>query len=267
MWAASHPTVQDDRLYHASQLIRRCRVSSWRARGVTRDTRSQLARDGNPQSRENYERLLWAAIARSHGDALICTDLEGVVTAWNENATRMFGYSADEMMGTNFSRILPPEVPSQEMEMPRNLATASALPCEAVRITKASEQRRVLTSVSAIEDETGAVIGALRIEREIPERTSGDELRARLAAIVESSDDAIVSKNLDGIITSWNQAASRLFGHAAEEMIGQSILKIIPADLHSEEADILRRVGAGERISHYETRRIRKDGESIEVSL
>ena len=96
---------------------------------------------------------------------------------------------------------------------------------------------------------------------------AGDEARSRLAAIVESSDDAIVSKNLDGIITSWNQAACRMFGHTPEEMIGQPILKIIPPDLHAEEAEILRKIRAGERIEHYETRRLRKDGEIIEVSL
>src|SRR4051812_30326655 len=102
MQAASNLTVQDDRLYDASP------VQSFleEARVVTRDTRSQLAREGNSRSRENYERLLWAAIARCHGDALICTDLDGIVTSWNENAARIFGYSDDEMIGTNFSRIV-----------------------------------------------------------------------------------------------------------------------------------------------------------------
>jgi PAS domain S-box-containing protein len=101
----------------------------------------------------------------------------------------------------------------------------------------------------------------------IPDKTPPDDFQWRLAALVESSDDAIVSKNLDGIVTSWNPAAERLFGYGAEEMIGQPILKIIPAELHTEESEILRKVKAGERIDHYETRRVRKNGERIDVSL
>ena len=88
-----------------------------------------------------------------------------------------------------------------------------------------------------------------------------------LAAIVDSSDDAIVSKNLDGIITSWNKGAERLFGHSAKEAIGQSITMIIPADRLEEEPRILGRIRGGERIDHFETVRIRKDGTLVEISL
>lgn len=234
---------------------------------MTRATRSQFARDGTSRSGENSERLLWGAIARSHGDAVVCIDLESIVISWNEGASRMFGYSAEEMIGTTFWRVIPEDAHAREMEMLRGLAAGSANLYESKRIPRHSQPLRVITAVSAIEDETGIVIGALRIEREIPERASGDEFQARLAAIVESSEDAIVSKNLDGIVTSWNQASARLFGYTAEEMIGQSILRLIPADLHTEEAEILRKVRAGERIHHYETRRISKDGGSIDVSL
>jgi PAS domain S-box-containing protein len=136
-----------------------------------------------------------------------------------------------------------------------------------VRLRKSAGPVQVLASVSAIHDDRGTWIGVLRIEREIPLARGIDEAQSRLAAIVESSDDAIVSKNLDGIVTSWNQAASRLFGHSAEEMIGQSILKIIPRELHAEESEILARIRAGQRIEHYETRRVRKDGQTVEVSL
>jgi PAS domain S-box-containing protein len=94
-----------------------------------------------------------------------------------------------------------------------------------------------------------------------------DDIRSRLAAIVDSSNDAIISKNLSGVISTWNLAAQRLFGYSEAEAVGQPITIIIPADLHHEEAEILRRVRIGERIDHYETRRITRDGRTLDVSI
>ena len=95
----------------------------------------------------------------------------------------------------------------------------------------------------------------------------GDSVTGRLAAIVESSDDAIISKNLDGVISSWNKSAERLFGYTAEEAIGQSIMLIIPADRRKEEESILDRIRHGQRVDHFETVRRRKDGTLIELSV
>jgi len=237
------------------------------ARRVTRDLPSESAAKPDSRSQNGYERLLFAAIARSCPDALICTDLDGIVTSWNDCATRIFGYSAAEMMGTTFSRIVPQDFRSQETELLREFPSDATRRYESARLSKDSVLLRVFATVSAIHDEGGAVIGVLRLERKIPANTSAEEFQSRLAAIVESSDDAIVSKNLEGIVTSWNQAACTMFGHTAEEMIGQSILKIVPRDLHDEEMEILRKIRAGERIEHYETRRLRKNGEIVDVSL
>jgi len=97
--------------------------------------------------------------------------------------------------------------------------------------------------------------------------TQREDVRSRLAAIVDSSDDAIISKNLDGVISTWNAAAARLFGYSESEAVGQPITLIIPADLRDEEHDILKRLRAGERIEHYETRRVTRDGRFLDVSL
>jgi PAS domain S-box-containing protein len=97
--------------------------------------------------------------------------------------------------------------------------------------------------------------------------TTDERARLLLAAIVESSDDAIIAKDLDGIITSWNAAATRIFGYQPDEMIGQSVLKLIPPELQGEEPEILRKLRAGERIDHYETERVAKDGSRLNVSL
>src|SRR5262245_17380580 len=90
---------------------------------------------------------------------------------------------------------------------------------------------------------------------------------ARLAAIVESSDDAIISKDLDGVIVTWNAGAQRIFGYTAEEAIGRSVTMLIPTERHDEEPGILERIRRGDRIDHYETVRVRRDGERIVISL
>jgi PAS domain S-box-containing protein len=102
---------------------------------------------------------------------------------------------------------------------------------------------------------------------DITDLKEAEEKSAKLAAIINSTDDAIVSKTLEGIITSWNDSAERTFGYSAEEMIGQSILKLIPADRQDEEPRILSRLRKGERVEHFETKRVRKDGSLLDVSL
>ena len=92
-------------------------------------------------------------------------------------------------------------------------------------------------------------------------------MNSHLAAIVESSEDAIASKDLNGVITSWNKSAERLFGYTAEEIIGQPVTLIIPPELHDDEPRILSKIRAGERIDHFETVRVHKNGRRINVSL
>jgi PAS domain S-box-containing protein len=116
-------------------------------------------------------------------------------------------------------------------------------------------------------DPDGKVGGWIASLLDITEQRSGEEARRRLASIVESSDDVIVSKDLNGVVVSWNPGAERLFGYSAEEMVGKPITMIIPDHLKSEESGILERIRRGERIEHYETLRRCKDGRVVDVSL
>jgi len=125
----------------------------------------------------------------------------------------------------------------------------------------------VRTQGKVFYDENKIPLRMLGTMRDITEQKANEEMVQRLAAIVQSSDDAIISKRIDTIITSWNDAAERMFKYTAEEMIGQSILKLIPADKVNEEHEIIARLKRGERIEHFETRRVTKDNRLLDISL
>src|SRR5688500_18675358 len=125
----------------------------------------------------------------------------------------------------------------------------------------------VLAHANPIRDEAGHLLGAVNVLVDISDRKQAELAQAQLAAIVESSDDAIVSKTLDGQIVSWNAAAERLFGYTAEEVVGGSITVIIPPERFAEEHEILARLRRGERIDHYETVRVHKHGRRLDISV
>jgi len=125
----------------------------------------------------------------------------------------------------------------------------------------------VSVHIDPIRDRDGSIVGVVNFFHDIHERKLAERTTGLLAAIVDSSDDAIVSKSLDGIITSWNKSAERLFGYAAEEAIGQHITLIVPPGRQSEEVAILERLRRGERVEHFETTRVRKNGTTLDISL
>ncbi len=219
-------------------------------------------------SSEQARRSRLEAIVESSDDAIITKDLDGTITSWNAAASRIFGYTSEEIVGQCIFKLIPAELRQEEEEILKRLACGERIErYETVRIAKAGTRVNISLTVSPIRDEHGRIIGASVVARDISDRLRADELRVRLAAIVESSDDAIVSKDLNGIIMSWNKAAARLFGWTEGEIVGRSILTIIPDSLHVEEQEILRKLRAGERIDHYETQRLHKNGHLVEVSL
>jgi PAS domain S-box-containing protein len=212
--------------------------------------------------------LRLAAIVESTDDVIISKDLNGTITSWNPAAERIFGYHADEIIGKSILTLIPEELHPEETEILRKLSAGERIEhYETVRVSKHGVRVPVSLTISPIRDLSGRVVGASKIARDLSERVQADRAQFHLAAIVESSDDAIASKDLNGIITSWNFAAEKLFGWKAEEMVGRSVLTIIPPELHYQEPDILRKLRAGERIEHYETERLRKNGERVWVSL
>jgi PAS domain S-box-containing protein len=209
-----------------------------------------------------------AAIVDSSDDPIISKDLNGTITSWNQAAARLFGYREDEMVGQSILRLIPPELQHEEDEILCKLRAGQRIDhFETTRVRKNGKRLSVSVTISPVKDDTGKIIGASKIARDISDRKQNDESRFRLAAIVDSADDAIIGKDLNGIIQSWNQGACRMFGYSADEMVGQSILRLVPPELHYEEDEILRKLRAGERIDHYETTRAKKSGEKLNVSV
>ncbi|MFY9905089.1 MAG: PAS domain S-box protein [Terriglobales bacterium] len=118
-----------------------------------------------------------------------------------------------------------------------------------------------------LRDGSGKIVGGINMLVDITERKHAEQTNSLLAAIVDSSDDAIISKNFDGIITSWNQSAERIFGYTADEAIGKPITLLVPSECRGEEEEIIARLRRGERVDHFETTRMRKDGSTLDVSL
>jgi PAS domain S-box-containing protein len=165
------------------------------------------------------------------------------------------------------ARLLPEEQEASRVAAEYALAHRSVYNCEYRVVRPDGGIIWVAARGLGVYDENGGVTGMIGVIQEITERKRTEEAQARLAAVVESSSDAILSKTLEGIITTWNAGAERMFGYRPEEMIGQSVTKLIPADHPDEEPAILERLRRGERIEHYETVRVRKDGTLVEVSL
>jgi PAS domain S-box-containing protein len=216
---------------------------------------------------EKAQRRL-AAIIESSEDAIASKDLNGIITSWNKSAERLFGYTAEEIIGQPVTTIIPPELHDDEPRILAKIRAGERIEhFQTVRVHKNGQRIDVSLTVSPIRDAKGNIVGAAKIVRDITRQKKLEEAALRLAAIVESSDDAIASKDLNGILTSWNRSAERLFGYKAEEIIGKPVTTIIPPELHHDENFILSKIRRGEKIDHFETIRLHKNGERIEVSL
>jgi len=209
-----------------------------------------------------------SAIVESSDDAIISKDLNGIVLSWNRGAERLFGYTADEMVGKHISIIAAPDRIDEIPEILARIARGERVDhYETERKTRDGRILTVSLTLSPIRDAAGIVIAASKVARDTTDQRISSELRERLAAIVESSDDAIISKDLNGNIQSWNRGAEQLFGYTAGEVLGRHISMLAAPGRADEIPGILERIRRGERVHHFQTKRRAKDGRILTVSL
>jgi PAS domain S-box-containing protein len=210
------------------------------------------------------------AILRALPAVVYTTDATGRITFYNDAAAELWGCRPE--LGTakfcgSWKLYWPDGRPMAHEECPMAVALKTQRPNrgnEAIAERPDGTRVPFVAYPTPLFDALGNLIGAVNMLVDLGERRLNEQ---RLASIVESSDDAIVSKDLNGIISTWNRGAERIFGYKASEIVGKSILTLIPPSHHSEEHQILSRIRNGERIEHYETVRRRKDGSAIDISL
>jgi PAS domain S-box-containing protein len=205
--------------------------------------------------------------------AIYTTDATGRLTHCNPAAVELAGRSPE--FGTDqwcvSWKLYRPDgtpLPHDQCPMAVVLKEGRAVTGEEIIVERPDGTRAsVVPYPTPLRDAEGTIIGGINMLIDVTDRKQAEETRARLAAIVESSDDAVVGKTLDGIITSWNGAAEKMFGYTATEAVGQHISLIIPAERREEEDEVLARLRNGQKIDHFETERQAKDGRRINISL
>jgi PAS domain S-box-containing protein len=282
-------------LANAARRVSETRDYSIRARKVSEDELGALADGFNEmltriqsQDSELRKALLAqeAALRKSQeirdslrttlasiGDAVISTDASGRVVFVNPVAQSMLGLAEADIVDKHLDEVFQivnefsrARVASPVTEVLRN-GKIVGMANHTILLAKDGREIPIDDSGAPIRDESGAIQGTVLVFRDVTARRRADETSRLLASIVQSSDDAIFSKDLNGVVTSWNSGAEQIFGFPAQDMIGQPISVIFPPDRSDELASIMQRIGHGERIEHYQTIRRTKNGERLNVSL
>jgi|GEM_PF-1647815 len=243
-----------------TRLIRGLQANVQELEARNRELRE--AQQALERSRDDYAELYDGAPI-----GYLSLDPEGVIRNINRAGTALLGRERAVLVGSPLRQSVAPEDQSKLLTHLKDCQQQGQAMTELTLLTPTGIRLAVRLASQQSHAPDSGEIRYLTALTELSERKRADALQRQWAAIVESSDDAIFSKTLEGIITSWNAGAERLFGYTAGEAIGRSIAFIIPPERQAEEREILRKIGQGQRIDHYETERLGKDGRRIAISL
>ena len=264
--------AKDGKLVHVSLTVSPMHDASGKIIGaskIARDITAQM--QAQAEVAEQRERL-WVTLS-SIGDAVMATDAQGQVTFANKVALSLLRSKEADISGKPLTEVfrIVNEYTHASVENPvtRVLREGAivGLANHTVLIAADGTETPIDDSAAPIRSGNAEIQGVVLVFRDITERRRAEVADQLLASIIESSDDAIISKNLKGMVTSWNKGAERIFRYSAEEMIGQPISLLAPADHRDEMTAILEKIGRGERIDHYQTVRRGKDGRLVHLSL
>ncbi len=229
---------------------------------------SAIVRDITERKNAEVKIQRLANIVESSNDAIITISLDGIITSWNKGAEQIYGYSSEEIIGKSISIPAPDNLKDETKKLIEKVKLGEKIQhYETSRLRKDNKLIYVSIVLSPVFDASGELVAISAIVRDITERKNAEVKIQRLANIVESSNDAIITISLDGIITSWNKGAEQIYGYSSEEIIGKSISIPAPDNLKDETKKLIEKVKLGENIQHYRTSRLRKDGKLIYVSI
>ena len=233
---------------------------------TTKPDQAALPADREPGSAVDDVQLAAAIHQAAHG--VMITDHHGTIVYVNAAFTAMTGYTSEEVIGRN-PRILKStrQEPGYYRDLWASITAGLHWHGELVNRRKDGSLYLEKMSIAPVLDSAGVIVRYVAIKEDVTERREADRSKAFLAAIVESSDDAIIGKTLEGTISSWNEAAEAMYGYRADEVIGKPISLLVPPDRQNEMSQILGSIRRGQRLSHFETVRVTKDGRLIEVSV
>ena len=217
--------------------------------------------------RTPHSHIITSAMVEASGDAIVGHTLDQRIVYWNHGAERIYGYAPEAVIGQPSSILMPPGQNDLSGVIERIRRGEPVQHYETRRLRKDGAVIDVSVAVSPISTHDGEVVGVSVIGRDISDRKQAEEAILRLAAIVDSSDDAIIGKTMGTTIVSWNRGAERIYGYTAAEIIGRPISVLLPPGSEDEVPAIMKRLRRGEKVEHYETKRRRKDGTVIDVSV